>query len=169
MTTAHDKSYQTGFYVKQGGQEVHHGNQAKGPDGTGASMVLGARSAVAAVQWSITNAAGGGDDIAIVTFQAQDGLGNNVADVFNFDLWLSDDATAGAGLTATTASGAVTVSTAGAVIGTYTSKKALRVQTDATGLFNLTITDTGETAFVPCMQIPTYDITQVGTAITTYG
>lgn len=105
-------------------------------------------------------------NVCEVTITAKDGDGNTVADVVNFDLWLSDAAT-GAGLTATTASGAVTNKTSsGAVIGTYTAKMALRVQTLATGVFILSITDTAKTGFVVCAQAPANGKTIVGATLT---
>lgn len=110
-------------------------------------------------------AAAGSSNVCEVTITAKDGDGNTVADVVNFDLWLSDAAT-GAGLTATTASGAVTAKTSsGAVIGTLTSKMALRAQTLATGVFILSITDTSKTAFVVCAQAPANGKTIVGVTL----
>ena len=70
-----------------------------------------------------------------------------------FDLFLSDSA-AGAGLTAVTASGAVANDGAsGADIGTLTTKKALRVQANASGVYALSITDTAKTAFKVCVAL----------------
>ena len=69
-------------------------------------------------------------------------------------MWLSD-ATSGAGLTATTASGAVANDgTTGFDLGTYTTKKALYVQTNASGVYKLAITDTSKTAFKVCALNP---------------
>lgn len=94
--------------------------------------------------------AAGGANVCEVTVKCVDHTGATIAGVFNFDLWLSDAAT-GVGLTGTTASGTVTAKAAsGAVIGTDSSKKALRVQTLATGIFILEITDTAKTGFYVC-------------------
>lgn len=82
-----------------------------------------------------------------VTFQLVDHEGNSVAAVRTFLITLSDDATNGAGLTATTASGAVAAGASGADMGALTAKKALIVQTNASGVYVLTITDTLKTAF----------------------
>jgi hypothetical protein len=82
-----------------------------------------------------------------VTFQLVDHEGNSVAAVRTFLITLSDDATNGAGLTATTASGAVAAGASGADIGTLTTKKALMVQTNSSGVYILSITDTAKTAF----------------------
>jgi hypothetical protein len=69
------------------------------------------------------------------------------------DVWLSDVAT-GVGLTATTASGAVTnVTNGGTVFAALTAKKALVVQTLADGTFNLTVTDTAKTQFYVCVAL----------------
>jgi hypothetical protein len=89
--------------------------------------------------------AAGTANISNVTLQVVDGAGASVASVFNLDVWLSD-AASGAGLTGTTASGTVTTTT-GIVLQTYTAKKALRIQTDATGKAVLAITDTAKTGF----------------------
>lgn len=89
--------------------------------------------------------AAGTANISNVTLQVVDGAGASVGSVFNFDVWLSD-AASGAGLTAVTASGTVTPTT-GIVLQTYTAKKALRIQTDATGKAVLAITDTAKTGF----------------------
>lgn len=104
--------------------------------------------------YSVTMAAAtDGSNKTKVTCQLVDHEGTSVAAVMNFDLWLSDAAT-GAGLTGTAASGAVAAGSAGADIATLTSKKALRVQTDATGAYILSITDTGKTAYKVCAQLP---------------
>lgn len=92
-------------------------------------------------------------NICLVTVQAVDNEGASVAGVFLYDLWLSDAAT-GIGLTAVTASGAVGAGASGADIGVLTTKKATRVQTDATGKYILSITDTAKTAFYVAAQIP---------------
>ena len=42
----------------------------------------------------------------------------------------------------------------GEVVGTYTAKKALLVQTKADGTFILEITDTAKTHFYVCAEIP---------------
>ena len=103
--------------------------------------------------FSITMAvATDGSNKTKVTCQLVDIEGTSISKVMNFDLWLSDAAT-GAGLTATTASGAVAAGASGADIGTLTSKKALRVQTNASGVYILSITDTAKTAFKVCAQM----------------
>ncbi|WP_064033458.1 DUF2190 family protein [Methylosinus sp. R-45379] len=114
-------------------------------------------------------AAAGGANVTEVTITAKDAAGNTVAAPYNFDLWLSDDA-AGAGLTATTASGAVGAKTSsGADLAAYTAKKALRVQTLATGVYILSITDTAKTAFKVCAQIGGRTIVGMTLAAGNYG
>lgn len=111
--------------------------------------------------------AAGGANVCEVTMTVKDARGNTIAGVFNLDIWLSD-AASGAGLTATTASGAVAVKTSSGVdLATLTSKKALRVQTLATGIYILSITDTSKTAFYPCAQVPGLGKTIVGTQLVT--
>ena len=98
--------------------------------------------------------AAAGANISEVTITVKDGAGVAIPGVHHFDVWLSDAAT-GAGLTGTTASGTVTVKAAsGVVIDTHTAKKALRVQTLATGIFVLEITDTAKTGFYVAVQHP---------------
>lgn len=103
-------------------------------------------------QVSITPAAGSAN-VCLVTFQAKDAQGNNLAAVTALDIWLSDAAT-GIGLTATSASGAVAAGASGTDLGALTAKKALRVLTSATGAYILSITDTAKTGFYPCCALP---------------
>ncbi len=113
------------------------------------------------------SAAAGGANVCEITITIVDAAGVAVPGVFNFDLWLSDAAT-GAGLTATTASGAVAVKTSSGVdLATLVSKKALRVQTLATGVYILSITDAAKTGFYPCAQVPGVGTTMVGAQLIT--
>ncbi|SRR5579885_2050282 len=105
------------------------------------------------VTFTITGGGGGATPIALVTAQVVDANGLAIAQVFELSLWLSDAAT-GAGLTATAASGAVAAGTPGTVIASKVSKKALDVLTDATGAFQLSITDTGTTGFFVAVETP---------------
>jgi len=97
---------------------------------------------------SITFSIGAGSaNISNITITVVDAAGNPVLGVHNLDVWLSD-AASGAGLTGTTASGTVQAKSAsGTVLTAYVAKKALRVQTLATGVFVLEITDTAKTGF----------------------
>lgn len=96
--------------------------------------------------------AAAGSNVCEVTITAVDGAGATIAGVWNADVWLSD-AASGAGLTGTTASGTVTAKAAsGIVLATYTAKKAIRVQSLATGIFVLEITDSAKTGFYVTVQ-----------------
>jgi hypothetical protein len=111
--------------------------------------------------------AAGASNVCEITITVKNGAGTATAAPTNLDVWLSDAAT-GAGLTATTASGAVTAKTSsGAVLGTYTAKMALRVQTLATGVFILSITDTAKTGFYVCATVPGSGATAVSAQLVT--
>jgi len=98
--------------------------------------------------------AAGAANVSEITITATDAAGATVASVQNYDLWLSDSATC-AGLTGTTATGAVAAKAASGVdLVVYTAKKAQRVQTLATGVYVLSITDTAKTGFFVCAAIP---------------
>jgi hypothetical protein len=83
----------------------------------------------------------------------------------NMALWLSD-AASGAGATAVTASGVVVAGASGFIVDTPIAKKWMRVQTDATGLFILSITDAAKTPFVVCVEIEgrTFPVLTLATA-----
>lgn len=98
-------------------------------------------------------AAAGAANITNVSITVKDHTGTAVAFPVMLDVWLSD-ATTGAGLTATSASGTVVAGASGVDIATLTAKKALRVQTTVAGLYILQITDTAKTAFKVCVQMP---------------
>jgi predicted RecA/RadA family phage recombinase len=111
--------------------------------------------------------AAGGANITLITITMRDANGAAVAAPVNFDVWLSDAAT-GAGLNAVDASGTVVAAAGGGtVLGTYTAKKALRVQTTAAGTFVLQITDTAKTGWYPCVQVPGTGRTIVGAQLVT--
>jgi hypothetical protein len=143
------------IYVSQAGDLHQNGGHLYDTAETNLTATFSELNAVAGGQvGSVTfSPAAGSANVCIVTVQALDGTGAAITYPIDMDLLLSD-AASGAGLTATTASGAVANSgTAGADIGTLTSKKALRVQTDATGKYTLSITDTAKTGFyvVACL------------------
>ena len=99
-------------------------------------------------------AASGAANIAEVTITAKDADGNTVAAPLVCTVWLSDAAT-GVGLTTTAASGTVQAKSAsGADFAALTAKKALVVQTLASGVYILEITDTAKTTFYVCAQAP---------------
>lgn len=140
---------------------------ATNPSTTGDVRLLGPGSALAGVASFSMSAAAGGSNVTEVTITALDAAGNAVAQPVLFDLWLSDAAT-GLAVTGTTASGTVTAKSAsGSVFSTLVSKKALRVQSLATGVFILEITDTAKTGFYPCAQVPGTGLTFVGDVLET--
>lgn len=99
-------------------------------------------------------AAAGGANVCEVTITVVDAAGAAITEVFNLDVWLSD-AASGAGLTGTATSGTVQAKAAsGADLEEVTAKKHLRVQTLATGVYVLEITDTAKTQFYVCAKIP---------------
>lgn len=94
--------------------------------------------------------AAGAANVCEVTLQAKDAAGVAMTRAVMLLVWLSDAAT-GVGLTATTASGAVTAkASSGTDFGALTTKKALVAQTKTDGTFILSITDTGKTGFYVC-------------------
>jgi hypothetical protein len=114
---------------------------------------------------TITPAAGSAN-VCLVTFQVQDGQGNNVAQAFELLVYLSDDP-AGNGLTATTASGTVGAGANGTDLSAKVSKKAIDVLTDTTGKYILSITDNAKTGFYPCCTTPGTGVVQAGAQLVT--
>ncbi len=111
--------------------------------------------------------AAGAANISEATITVVDAAGTAIAEAFTLDVSLSDAAT-GIGLTATSASGTVVAKSAsGEDRQTITSKKNLLVQTLATGIYILEITDTAKTGFFPCAIIPGTGKTAVGAALVT--
>lgn len=111
--------------------------------------------------------AAGGSNVSEVTITVVDAAGSTIAAPFTLEVWLSDAAT-GVGLTATSASGTVQAKSAsGADFGTLTAKKALVVQTLATGVYVLEITDSVKTGFYPAAKVPGTGATAVGDQMVT--
>lgn len=99
-------------------------------------------------------AAAGAANVAEVTITIKDAAGVTLAGGRNLEVWLSDAAT-GLGITGTTASGTVTAKAAsGSVLTALTAKKHLAVQTLATGVFILEITDAAKTGFYVAVKHP---------------
>lgn len=118
---------------------------------TGDVSFDGTTNTVSGITFAIT---AGASNICEVAISAKDTSGVLIPVAQNLTVWLSDAAT-GAGQTGTTASGTVTAKTAsGAVLGTLTAKKSLIVQTLATGVFTLEITDSAKTTFYVCVENP---------------
>jgi hypothetical protein len=172
-----DATYQAKVYMTDGGdkQVIASGGELDVESG-GAFKIAGTAVTASAAELNgdsakVTTftmaAASAAANVSEVTITAKDAAGATLAGVHNFDLWLSDAAT-GAGLTGTAASGTVTAKSAsGEVVGTYTAKKALRVQTLATGIFILEITDTGKTAYKVAAAAPGTGKTVVGITLET--
>lgn len=110
--------------------------------------------------------AAGSTNIAIVTITVKDGTGAAVTRPIALDIWLSDAAT-GLGITATTASGAVAAGAAGTDLVDLTSKKVKRVITNASGVYNLSITDTAKTGFYVAACVPSVSKIFVSTQLQT--
>ena len=140
-----DTTYGPKVYKDQGGDRL--------VVASGGSLVVESGGAIddrgSPVTATISPAAGG-SNVCLVTITVKDGQGNAVAGPVAMDVTLSDAAT-GAGLTGTTASGAVAAGASGVDLATLVSKKALRVQTTAAGVYTLSITDTAKTGFYVCV------------------
>jgi hypothetical protein len=103
----------------------------------------------AQIVFTIAPTGGAGSNTVQITAQVVDNGLQPIANFpFDLDVILSDAAN-GVGVTAVTASGAVTF-TAGTVLNTYSAKKAFYVQSDATGKVVFTIVDAAKTGFY-CM------------------
>lgn len=99
-------------------------------------------------------------NITLVTIQAEDKNGQPIAQQVALDVYLSDSAT-GAGITASTASGAVAAGASGIDLADVTAKKFKRVLTDANGKYVLSITDTVKTGFYVCAVNPSTGVVSV--------
>jgi len=113
------------------------------------------------------SAAAGASNVCNVTITVKNAAGTAIASPFILTVWLSDAAT-GVGLTGTSASGTVQAKSAsGADLGPLTAKKALVVQTLATGVYILEITDTAKTAFYVCATVPGTGAIKISTQLAT--
>jgi len=117
------------------------------------------------MQVVISNAAGGTQYYSLITLQVQDNSGNNLAGVFELSFWLSDSSV-GAGLTATTASGGVTVTT-GTQIQAKVAAKAFDIITNSSGQAVVQIIDSAKTGFYPITEAPGTGLLIVGAQLTT--
>jgi hypothetical protein len=101
-------------------------------------------------------------NVSEVTITVVDAAGTAIAAPFSTEWWLSDAAT-GLALTGTTASGTVAAKSAsGEDRSVLTAKKHTAVQTLATGIYILEITDSAKTTFYPCALVPGTGATAVG-------
>lgn len=107
-----------------------------------------------------------GANKSLVTITIRNAQGKAVSEAKHFDLFLSDSTT-GDKLTATAASGAVagkTDGTTGTDLQIYVAKKAFRVKTLSDGTYQLSITDTGKTAYKVWIEID--DMLSLATTLT---
>ena len=134
----------------------------------GVTAIVGELNLVDDMPANVTFAyAAGAANIAEVTITVVDSAGVAIAENFVLDIWLSDDS-GGQDITGTTASGTVTTKAAsGFLLETITAKKLLRVQTLATGIYILEITDTAKSLFYPSAVIPSLGKTAVGLVMAT--
>lgn len=128
----------------------------------GSNLYDAAENAIAQ-QLTLTPASGTAN-VCNVTIQVVDGAGTPIAAVFTLEWWLSDAST-GAGLTATTASGTVGAGSAGVDTFGKVSKKAGEALTDATGKYVLSITDTAKTGFFVAGVCPGTGVSWVGSQL----
>jgi hypothetical protein len=159
MPLGPDTSYQSGsrIYIKQqpGGQLLN-GNTIITEEVTDVGSLsnqygvtaLNGKILPAGVTFSI---APGAATHCVVTIQVVDNGGNAITGYpWDMDLILSDTST-GTGITATTPSGGISITT-GTALNTYTANKALYVQSNANGVVVLNITDTAKTGFYVMVQ-----------------
>lgn len=146
-------------------ETVKHGNRQAGT-GRGNAPFVNDTNLTTGNSFTITAGAANKTEIA-VQFTDGQSTAANVSGPINFDIWLSDDA-AGTGLTGTTASGTVQAKAAsGTDFTAFVAKKALKVQTLATGAYTLEITDTAKTGFYIAVQNPYTGVTSVSRQLVT--
>lgn len=155
-------SYNTSNYTEQGGARTVIGGELDIESG-GALKIAGTQVTSTPAELNLLDAApatftfapaAGGANVCEVTITVKDAAGATLAAMKTLELWLSDAAT-GAGLTGTTASGTVTAKAAsGTVLTALTAKKHIIIQTLATGVFILEITDTAKTGFYVVVKNP---------------
>ena len=88
--------------------------------------------------------AGAVTDEMDITITVKDHNGNVLADTHNLEVWITDDVDT-LTLTGTSASGALTA-VDGAVLSVLTAKKHITCVTPATGIINLSLVDSSNTA-----------------------
>lgn len=88
--------------------------------------------------------AGAATDEMDITITVADASGTTLADTHNLEVWITDDADA-LTLTGTAASGALTAIDGG-VLSVLTAKKHITCVTPATGVINLSLVDSANTA-----------------------
>lgn len=93
---------------------------------------------------TISYAASATTDGIEATYTVVDAAGTAIAAIHNLECWISDDAD-GSGLTATSASGALTAAV-GTILSAHTAKKHINANTDANGVLTLLLVDSANTA-----------------------
>lgn len=93
---------------------------------------------------TIAYAASATTDGIEATFTVVDRAGNTITGLHNLEVWISDDAD-GSGLTATSASGALTAA-AGTILTAHTAKKHVNANTNSSGVLTLLLVDSANTA-----------------------
>lgn len=93
---------------------------------------------------SISYAASATTDGIEATMTVTDAAGTAIAAIHNLEVYISDDAD-GSGLTATSASGALTAVT-GTILTALTAKKHVSANTNASGVLTLRLVDSSNTA-----------------------
>lgn len=88
--------------------------------------------------------AGAATDEMDITITVKDAAGSTIADAHHLEVWISDSETTKT-LTATAASGALTAID-GAVLSVLTAKKHITCVTPVTGVINLSLVDSANTA-----------------------
>lgn len=131
-------------FLAQDGSLNINGGAVYDDNGNDASNAINGLTGKAA-SVTITPAAGTAN-VCLVSIQVKNADGVAVSVGETLDVWLSDAAT-GAGLTGTTASGAVAAGASGTDLIVRTAKKETLVQTTVAGLYILSITDTAKTLF----------------------
>jgi hypothetical protein len=93
---------------------------------------------------SIALSAGAATDEMDITITVQDAAGSTIADTHRLEVWITDDADA-LTITGTSASGALTA-VDGGILSVLTAKKHIICVTPATGIINLSLVDSANTA-----------------------
>lgn len=159
-----DETYAPKVYKKDGGNTlIVASGGVMDVEAGGAFKIAGTAVSASAAELNMVDAApatvtfaaaAGASNVCEVTITVKDAAGATLTGIRNLEIWLSDAAT-GAGLTGTTASGAVAVkSNEGTDLTALTAKKHLIGQTKAAGTYVLSITDTAKTGFYVCVRNP---------------
>ncbi len=112
----------------------------------------------------------GASNITEIAITVLDAYGKAITDIVTFNVWLAATAITGAGLHATTPSGDFAVKTSGGHwLADLTAKFMMKVQTLATGICTVQITDTAKTAFHVAAGIEGNNVVSVSRILATGG